>query len=188
MHFRYLLGLDICADTLVGDQMIRGISGGEKKRVTTGEMIVGPSKELLSFPSFSLHPETYDLFDDIILLTDGKIVYQGPHEHVLEYIESVGFKCPTRKGVADFLQEVTSKKDQQQYWTRRDEPYRFVTAKEFAEAYKAFHVGRKLENDLETPYDKLKSHPAALTTEKYALNKKELLKACTDRAILLMKR
>ena len=31
-----ILGLDICADTLVGDQMQRGISGGQKKRVTTG--------------------------------------------------------------------------------------------------------------------------------------------------------
>ena len=26
--------------------MIRGISGGQKKRVTTGEMIVGPAKTL----------------------------------------------------------------------------------------------------------------------------------------------
>ncbi|KAL7603351.1 pleiotropic drug resistance protein 1 [Lactuca sativa] len=214
-----LLGLDICADTMVGDQMIRGISGGQKKRVTTGEMIVGPNKVLLmdeistgldssttyqivnSLKQF-LHilegtavisllqpaPETYDLFDDIILLTDGKIVYQGPRENVLEFFESMGFKCPTRKGVADFLQEVTSKKDQQQYWMRRDEPYRFVTAKEFAEAYQSFHVGRKLGDALATPYDKSKSHPAALTNEKYGLNRKELLKACTDREILLMKR
>ncbi|KAI3737603.1 hypothetical protein L2E82_27611 [Cichorium intybus] len=214
-----LLGLDICADTMVGDQMIRGISGGQKKRVTTGEMIVGPSKVLLmdeistgldSSTTFQivkslkqmLHilegtavisllqpaPETYDLFDDIILLTDGKIVYQGAREHVLEFFETMGFKCPERKGVADFLQEVTSKKDQMQYWMRRDQPYRFVTAKEFADAYQSFHVGRKMGEDVVTPYDKTKSHPAALTTEKYGLNKKELLKACTDREILLMKR
>jgi ABC-type multidrug transport system ATPase subunit len=52
-------------------------------------------------------PETYDLFDDIILLSDSQVVYSGPREYVLEFFESVGFKCPQRKGVADFLQEVS---------------------------------------------------------------------------------
>lgn len=52
-------------------------------------------------------PETYELFDDIILLSDGQIVYQGPRENVLEFFEYMGFKCPERKGVADFLQEVS---------------------------------------------------------------------------------
>jgi ABC-type multidrug transport system ATPase subunit len=51
-------------------------------------------------------PETYELFDDIILLSEGQLVYQGPWEHVLEFFESTGFKCPERKAVADFLQEV----------------------------------------------------------------------------------
>ncbi|BAS73106.1 Os01g0609900 [Oryza sativa Japonica Group] len=31
-----ILGLDICADTVVGNEMLRGISGGQRKRVTTG--------------------------------------------------------------------------------------------------------------------------------------------------------
>lgn len=53
-------------------------------------------------------PETYNLFDDVILLSDGQIVYQGPRENVLEFLEGMGFKCPERKGVADFLQEVIS--------------------------------------------------------------------------------
>ena len=53
----------ICAETVVGDAMLRGISGGQKKRVTTAEMVVGPKKTLfldeistgLVFLSVSLH-------------------------------------------------------------------------------------------------------------------------------------
>ncbi|XP_058222621.1 pleiotropic drug resistance protein 1-like isoform X2 [Rhododendron vialii] len=214
-----ILGLEVCADTMVGDQMLRGISGGQKKRVTIGEMLVGPARALFmdeistgldTSTTFhivnsiknSIHilqgtcvisllqpaPETYDLFDDIILLSDGHIVYQGPREYVLEFFEHMGFKCPDRKGVADFLQEVTSRKDQEQYWARRDEPYRFVTVMELAEAFTSFHVGRKLGDELAIPFDKAKSHPAALTTEKYGIGKKELLKALISREYLLMKR
>ncbi|XP_019252159.1 PREDICTED: pleiotropic drug resistance protein 1-like isoform X2 [Nicotiana attenuata] len=214
-----ILGLDVCADTMVGDEMLRGISGGQKKRVTTGEMLVGPAKALFmdeistgldSSTTFSIvnslrqsvqlmkgttvisllqpAPETYNLFDDIILLSDGYIVYQGPRESVLDFFDSMGFKCPERKGVADFLQEVTSKKDQQQYWAKKDEPYRFITSKEFAEAYQSFHVGKKLSDELATPYDKSKSHPAALSTQKYGIGTKQLLKVCAEREFLLMKR
>ena len=52
-------------------------------------------------------PETFDLFDDIILMSEGKIVYHGPRTSVLEFFECCGFRCPERKGVADFLQEVS---------------------------------------------------------------------------------
>ena len=52
-------------------------------------------------------PEIFELFDDVILLPECQIVYQGPREHVLEFFETCGFKCPERKGTADFLQEVT---------------------------------------------------------------------------------
>jgi hypothetical protein len=39
--------LQVCADTMVGGPMMRGVSGGQRKRVTTGEMMVGPAKTLL---------------------------------------------------------------------------------------------------------------------------------------------
>ena len=51
-------------------------------------------------------PETFELFDDIILLSEGHIVYQGPRDLILDFFETMGFKCPDRKCVADFLQEV----------------------------------------------------------------------------------
>ncbi|XP_020415180.1 pleiotropic drug resistance protein 1 isoform X3 [Prunus persica] len=214
-----ILGLEVCADTKVGNDMLRGISGGQRKRVTTGEMLVGPAKVLFmdeistgldSSTTFQIvnsikqyihilngtavitllqpAPETYELFDDIILLSDGRIVYQGPLEHVLEFFESMGFKCPERKGIADFLQEVTSSKDQEQYWACKDEPYSFVTVKEFSEAFQSFHVGQKLRDELSIPFDKRKNHPAALTTKEYGLKMGELLKVCFSREYLLIKR
>ncbi|KAL5975654.1 hypothetical protein ACLOJK_019980 [Asimina triloba] len=133
-------------------------------------------------------PETYELFDDIILLSEGQIVYQGPREHILEFFETMGFKCPERKGVADFLQEVTSRKDQEQYWADKDEPYRYVPVMAFAEAFQSFHVGRSLGDELATPFDRSKSHPSALTTSKYGASMKELVKACIEREYLIMKR
>nr|POF16091.1 abc transporter g family member 40 [Quercus suber] len=186
-----VLGLEVCADTIVGDQMVRGISGGQKKRVTTVNSIKQNIHILHGTAVISLlqpAPETYDLFDDIILLSDGQIVYQGPREHVLEFFESMGFKCPERKGVADFLQEVTSHKDQKQYWARENEPYSIVTVNEFVEAFQSFHVQRGIQDELAIPFDKSKSHPAALTTQKYGVRNEELLKACFSRELLLMKR
>jgi len=214
-----ILGLDICSDIMVGDVMRRGISGGQKKRVTTGEMLVGPAKaffmdeistgldssttfQIVKFMKQMVHimdvtmvisllqpaPETYDLFDDIILLSEGQIVYQGPRENVLEFFEYMGFKCPERKGVADFLQEVTSKKDQEQYWYRKNQPYSYVSVPDFVRAFSSFLVGQRLVEDLRVPYDKRNAHPAALVKERYGISNKELFKAGFAREWLLMKR
>lgn len=214
-----MLGLDICADIVLGDDMRRGISGGEKKRVTTGEMLVGPAKalfmdeistgldssttfQIVKFMRQMVHimevtmiisllqpaPETYDLFDAIILLCEGQIVYQGPRESILGFFESVGFKCPKRKGVADFLQEVTSRKDQEQYWFRNNKPYKYISVPEFVQHFNSFHIGQKLSDDLGIPYNKSRTHPTALVTEKYGISNWELFEACFAREWLLMKR
>ncbi|KAJ7955316.1 Pleiotropic drug resistance transporter [Quillaja saponaria] len=214
-----ILGLDICADIMVGDALKRGISGGQKKRLTTGEMIVGPTKSLFmdeistgldSSTTFQIvtclqqlvhirdatalvsllqpAPETFDLFDDLILMAEGKIVYHGPRSEVLSFFEDCGFKCPERKGVADFLQEVMSKKDQGQYWYHTDLPYNYVSVDQFSHTFQASYLGEKLYDDLSQPYDKSQSHKNALSFSKYSLSKWELFKACMRRELLLMKR
>ncbi|XP_074557496.1 ABC transporter G family member 42-like [Curcuma longa] len=214
-----ILGLDICADTIVGDEMHRGISGGQKKRVTTGEMIVGPTKVLFmdeistgldSSTTYQIvkclqqivhlgeatilmsllqpAPETFDLFDDIILLSEGQIVYQGARDHVLDFFASCGFRCPERKGTADFLQEVTSRKDQEQYWAEKQKPYRYISVSEFAQRFRRFHVGLRLENELSAPFDKARSHKAALVFSRKSVSYSELLKASFGKEWLLIKR
>ncbi|KAK9715289.1 hypothetical protein RND81_06G154800 [Saponaria officinalis] len=214
-----ILGLDICADTPVGDEMIKGISGGQKKRLTTGELLAGQSRvlfmdeisngldssttyQIIKYLKHSTHgldettvisllqpaPETYELFDDIILLCEGQIVYQGPRESVLDFFASMGFSCPERKNVADFLQEVTSKKDQEQYWSDRTRAHRYVPVEKFAEAFHSFSVGTNVCRELATRFNRRNNHPAALSTSSYGVKKWELLKIGYSWQKLLMKR
>lgn len=135
----YLLGLSACADTVVGDALLRGVSGGEKKRVTVGEMLVGGQSVFLcdeistgldSAATFDIMtslqawaetlggtavvallqppPEVVELFEDLLLLSDGYLVYHGPRTSVLSYFTSIGFTCPARVDPADFLVDVTA--------------------------------------------------------------------------------
>lgn len=84
--------------------------------------------------------------------------------------------------------QVTSRKDQEQYWRDRSTPYRYVPVSEFANRFKRFHVGLQLENDLSVPYDKTQSHKAALVFKKYTISNRKLLKANIDKEWLLIKR
>ncbi|KAH9733907.1 ABC transporter G family member 37 [Citrus sinensis] len=214
-----ILGLDVCADTMVGNAMRRGISGGQKKRLTTGEMIVGPTKALFmdeitngldsstayqiiaciqqlvhitdSTALISLlqpAPETFDLFDDIILMAEGKIVYHGPQDHVLAFFEDCGFRCPERKGVSDFLQEVLSRKDQAQFWLHTELPYSYFSVDMFSKKFKESPLVKKLDEELLVPYDKSKSPKNAISFSVYSLSRWELFKACMSRELLLMRR
>ncbi|KAG5097429.1 hypothetical protein JHK82_047283 [Glycine max] len=242
-----ILGLDICGDTLVGDEMLKGISGGQKKRLTTGELLIGPARvlfmdeistgldssttyQIIRYLKHSTRaldgttivsllqpaPETYELFDDVILLCEGQIVYQGPREAAVDFFKQMGFSCPERKNVADFLQEVsshngiyvstivgfsdgspdtsnscqqvTSKKDQEQYWSVPDRPYRYVPVGKFAEAFSLYREGRILSEQLNLPFDRRYNHPAALATVSYGAKRLELLKTNYQWQKLLMKR
>ncbi|PPD85938.1 hypothetical protein GOBAR_DD17121 [Gossypium barbadense] len=105
-------------------------------------------------------PETFELFDDIILMAEGKIVYQGPRSEVQEFFEYCGFRCPQRKGLADFLQELHSRS----------------------------FIGQRLHEEIYTPFNKTENHKNALSFNIHSLGKWELFKACLSREWLLTKR
>ena len=50
--------------------------------------------------------------ESIIVWLAGNLVFHGPREEVVPFFESMHFYVPERKAVSDFLQEVTSMKDQ----------------------------------------------------------------------------
>ncbi|CAA7017297.1 unnamed protein product [Microthlaspi erraticum] len=214
-----ILGLDICADTRVGDATRPGISGGQKRRLTTGEIVVGPATTLFmdeisngldSSTTFQIvsclqqlshiaeatilisllqpSPETFELFDDVILMGEGKIIYHAPRADICSFFEDCGFKCPERKGVADFLQEVMSRKDQEQYWCHRDKPYSYISVDSFIKKFKESNLGLLVKQELSKPFDKSQTRKNGLCFSKYSLSKWEMLKACSRREFLLMKR
>ena len=84
--------------------------------------------------------------------------------------------------------QVTSLKDQEQYWASADRPYRFIPVREFAEKFKKFETGERMLQDLSVPFSKEKSHPAALCKKKYSGTRKEMLKTVFSKELLLFKR
>ncbi|XP_051202814.1 ABC transporter G family member 45 [Lolium perenne] len=213
-----ILGLSECADTIVGDELIRGISGGQKKRATIGEMLVGLSRcffmddistgldsattyEIVKFLQQMAHlmdltlvisllqppPETLELFDDIILLCEGQIVYHGPREKATDFFEIMGFKCPSRKNVADFLQEVTSKMDQKQYWIRDENKYQYRIIEKFAESFRSSYLPQLVE-DNHCRSNNTGKGKEIKTSASRRISTWNTFKACLSREVLLMKR
>ena len=48
--------------------------------------------------------QVYDLFDDVLLLANGRILYHGPRGRVQPHFEQLGFALTGTKAEADFLQ------------------------------------------------------------------------------------
>uniref|UniRef100_A0A671WJS3 ATP binding cassette subfamily G member 2 (JR blood group) n=1 Tax=Sparus aurata TaxID=8175 RepID=A0A671WJS3_SPAAU len=135
-HLIKELGLTKVADSKVGTQMTRGISGGERKRTNIGmELIIDPSVLFLDEPTTGLDASTansvllllkrmaghgrtiilsihqprysiYRLFDTLTLLVNGKMVYHGPAPNALDYFANIGYPCEPHNNPADFFLDV----------------------------------------------------------------------------------
>ena len=136
------LGLTRVADTLIGTELTRGVSGGERKRTHIAmEMIIAPSILFLDEPTTGLDAFTavnlmrilkkisdegkiiimaihqpryaiYNLFDSVTLLSHGCTVYQGSTRQAVEYFRNQGYECPERENPADFFLDLIADDEQ----------------------------------------------------------------------------
>jgi ABC-type multidrug transport system ATPase subunit len=132
------LGLGKTVDTIVGDEKVRGISGGERKRANIAvQLISDPSILFLDEPTSGLdsfqaqavmeamknmtlngrlvitvihqpRSSIYDMFDKLLLLSEGRAMYLGEASAALEYFASSGFTMNKFFNPADFFLDVLS--------------------------------------------------------------------------------
>lgn len=122
------LHLTKCQNTVLGiPGVLKGVSGGERKRANIGtELVTNPNIMLLDEPTTGLDSvnavrvgrllqdlakndkrtviatvhspssELFDLFDDLLLLAKGHVIYHGPTEDSIDYFASLGYQVPPR--------------------------------------------------------------------------------------------
>jgi ABC-type multidrug transport system ATPase subunit/ABC-type multidrug transport system permease subunit len=128
--------LENCQNTYIGGVMMKGVSGGERKRTCIGiELITEPSVLFLDEPTSGLDSFTasivinllvtqakkgrtiistihqpssqaFFMFDKLLLMSDGWIVYHGPAADCIDFFSQSGFECPPLSNPADFFIEV----------------------------------------------------------------------------------
>ncbi|KAJ2720326.1 hypothetical protein GGI07_004665 [Coemansia sp. Benny D115] len=128
------LRLENARNTRIGDASTRGVSGGERKRVSIGtELLTDPKLLFLDEPTSGLDSNSselvvelvkkisveqnsaaimtihqpnariFNIFDKVILLSQGRLVYFGPTSSAIDYFASIGFQCPVHENPADYF-------------------------------------------------------------------------------------
>lgn len=136
VHLIGELGLGKCQNTLVGNDLVRGVSGGERKRVNiAAELVTDPSLVFLDEPTSGLdsfnaqsvmqlllklarnnrtiittihqpRSSIYQMFDTLMLLSDGRTMYFGPATHATTYFGHHGYQCPPNFNPSDYFMDL----------------------------------------------------------------------------------
>jgi ABC-type multidrug transport system ATPase subunit len=171
------LGISHTVNTKVGNDFIRGVSGGERKRVTIAEAALSratiqawdnstrglDSANAIEFcktlrmqadyfgitPSVAIYQSpqaAYDVFDKVLVLYEGRQIYFGRTTDAQRYFERLGFECPARQTVPDFLTSMTSAQERRIRPGCTNAP---KTSDEFAAAWQASPERQALAREIE---------------------------------------
>lgn len=127
------LGLLRCADTYIGNTVINGLSGGQRKRTAIGVELITrpdivcldePTSGLDSFAAYqvvqvlkdltmagctvicTLHQPSSEIFalvDHVLCLSNGHCLYEGSKDQLVPHFAAAGFRCPRGFCPADFV-------------------------------------------------------------------------------------
>ncbi|PHT87881.1 ABC transporter G family member 11 [Capsicum annuum] len=106
------MGLQDCADTVIGNWHLRGISGGEKRRVSIAlEILMRPRLLFLDEPTSGLDSASAFFVTQTLrgLSRDGRTVIASIHQPSSEFFAQAGFPCPALRNPSDhFLRCINS--------------------------------------------------------------------------------
>ncbi|EAN89676.1 putative ABC transporter [Trypanosoma cruzi] len=127
-----------CQHTVLGiPGILKGVSGGERKRANVGtELVTNPCVMLLDEPTTGLDSvnalrvgkmlqelarrdmrtviatvhspssDLFDVFDDLLLLAKGRVIYHGPTEDSVAYFASLGYQVPPRTNPSEYFMNI----------------------------------------------------------------------------------
>eukprot|EP00245_Coleochaete_scutata_P002787 TRINITY_DN138_c0_g2_i1.p1 TRINITY_DN138_c0_g2~~TRINITY_DN138_c0_g2_i1.p1 ORF type:complete len:562 (+),score=101.96 TRINITY_DN138_c0_g2_i1:656-2341(+) len=137
------LGLERVRNTMIGSSEIRGVSGGERRRVSIGVDIVHdppvvfldePTSGLDSSSAFyvmeklrsisrtgslvmcTIHQPSFrilELLDRLLILSRGQVVYQGPPGNLPQYLASAGVEVPEHANNAEVIMDLIEERGQE---------------------------------------------------------------------------
>lgn len=132
------LGLTRCKNSIIGGPYLRGVSGGERKRVSIGqEMLINPSLLFLDEPTSGLDSTTaqrivstlwelveggrtvvmtihqpssrlFYMFHKVLLLSEGNTMYFGKGSEAMDYFSSIGYSPYVAMNPSDFLLDLAN--------------------------------------------------------------------------------
>ena len=173
-----IFGISHTRHTLVGNEYVRGVSGGERKRVSIAETLATKStlvcwdnstrgldaSTALDYANslrimtdvsdrttlvtlYQAGEGIYKLMDKVLVIDEGRMLFQGPANEAKQYFIDLGLHCPDGETTADFLTSVTD--PTQRIFREGCEASTPKTAEEFERAFKNSSSYKRVLQDIE---------------------------------------
>ncbi|CEJ59479.1 Putative ABC drug exporter AtrF [Penicillium brasilianum] len=177
-----MFGISHTKNTLVGNEYVRGVSGGERKRVSIAEtlatkstvvcwdnstrgldastaldyakslrIMTDVSKRTTLVTLYQAGESIYELMDKVLVIDQGRMLYQGPAIEARQYFIDLGFHCPAQSTTADFLTSLCDPNARQFQPGRESSTPK--TAEELEQVFKNSKAYQYIRNDVSS-YEK----------------------------------